>query len=116
MVNCPVQIIFLREKLGEQQDAIHANPDSERSRAEFDQTAETMCDKLLELDRWVADSVVDQVTDTFVETSGPINYLVQAATAADTHITAAAPRTAQTMTTLSTSPHSQVSPSHEYMN
>lgn len=49
-------------------------------RATFDHTAEQLCEKLCEVDRWVADSVVDQVTDTFVEASAPINHLVQAAT------------------------------------
>ena len=82
---------------------IHANPESARYRATFDETAETMCDKLLELDRWVADSVVDQVTNTFVETSGPINHLVQAATAAGAHWTTATPKTAQSGTTVTTS-------------
>ena len=46
----------------------------------FDSTADHLCERLLELDRWVADSVVDQVTEAFVETSVPINHLVQAAT------------------------------------
>ena len=49
-------------------------------RATFDHTAEQLCEKLCEVDRWVADSVVDQVTHTFVEASAPINHLVQAAT------------------------------------
>ena len=31
-------------------------------RATFDHTAEQLCEKLCEVDRWVADSVVDQVT------------------------------------------------------
>ena len=51
-------------------------------RSAFDSTAEQLCEKLCELDRWVADAVVDQVTETFVETAAPINHLVQAATAA----------------------------------
>ena len=50
-------------------------------RLAFDRTAEQLCEKLCELDRWVADAVVDQVTETFVETADPINHLVQAATA-----------------------------------
>lgn len=88
---------------------IHANPESARYRAAFDETAETMCDKLLELDRWVADSVVDQVTNTFVETSGPINHLVQAATVGGTYWTTATPKTAQSATTVTTSSLNQVS-------
>jgi hypothetical protein len=77
---------------------IHTNPESARYRAAFDEMAETMCDKLLELDRWVAESVVDQVTNTFMETSGPINHLVQAATAAGTRWTTATPKTANVTT------------------
>lgn len=50
-------------------------------RAAFDQTAEQLCEKLCEIDRWVADAVVDQVTEVFVEPSAPINHLVQAAAA-----------------------------------
>ena len=87
---------------------VHANPESAKYGAAFDETAETMCDKLLELDRWVADSVVDQVTNTFVETSDPINHLVRAATAAGTHWTTATPKTAQSATTVTTSPLNQV--------
>ena len=88
---------------------VHTNPESARYRAAFDETAETMCDKLLELDRWVAESVVDQVTNTFVETSAPINHLVQAATAASTHCTTATPKTAQSATNVTASSLSQVS-------
>lgn len=51
------------------------------SRAAFDQTAEQLCEKLCEIDRWVADAVVDQVTEVFVEPSAPIKHLVQAAAA-----------------------------------
>lgn len=69
----------MRNKLGDQLEAIYINPESEELRSAFDVTAEQLCDKLLELDRWVADAVVDQVTDTFVETSAPITSLVQAA-------------------------------------
>ena len=90
---------------------VHAHPESARARTAFDQTAETMCDKLLELDRWVADSVVDLVTNTFVETSHPINHLVKAATstATSTHMTTATPRSTLSGTTVSSSPLSQVS-------
>lgn len=56
-------------------------------RATFDHTAEQLCEKLCEVDRWVADSVVDQVTHTFVEASAPINHLVQAATGMPTSST-----------------------------
>ena len=48
-------------------------------RTAFDQTAEQLCEKLCEIDRWVADAVVDQVTEAFVEPAAPINHLVQAA-------------------------------------
>ena len=105
-----VQIIFLRQKLGEEQGVVHDHPESPRARAAFDQTAETMCDKLLELDRWVADSVVDLVTNTFVETSLPINDLVKAATtAASSRMTTAAPKSTLSRTSVSSSPHNQVS-------
>lgn len=57
------------------------NTCSPSCRAKFDCTAENLCVKLCELDRLVADSVVERVTEDFVETSGPINHLVQAATA-----------------------------------
>lgn len=87
---------------------VHVNPESARARAAFDQTAETMCEKLLELDRWVADSVVDLVTNTFVETSAPINHLVEAATAAGACMTTATPRTMQSTTTVSPSSLNQV--------
>ena len=106
---CPIQIILLREKLEEQQGMVHTNPESMRAKVAFDQTAETMCDKLLELDRWVADSVVDLVTNTFGETSGPINHLVQAATETGAHTTTATPRVKQTATTVTSSPLNQVS-------
>ena len=89
---------------------VHANPESVRARAAFDQIAETMCDKLEELNRWVADSVVDLVTDTFaVEPSGPINHLVQAATRAGAHWTTVTPTTMQSETTVSPSTLNQVS-------
>lgn len=74
----------LREALREHQLAVQANPESKEAKAAFDRTAEQLCDKLCELDRWVADSVVEQVTDAFVETSAPIDHLVQAATATPT--------------------------------
>ena len=48
-------------------------------RTAFDQTAEQLCEKLCEIDRWVADAVVDQVTEVFVEPSAPVNHLVKAA-------------------------------------
>lgn len=45
----------------------------------FDETAEQLCEKLCEIDGWVADAVVDQVTEVFVEPSIHINHLVQVA-------------------------------------
>ena len=71
--------MLLRKKLGDQLEAIYADPELEEMRSAFDDTAEQLCNRLLELDRWVADAVVDQVTDTFVETSAPITSLVQVA-------------------------------------
>lgn len=38
-----------------------------------------LCFKLQELDKTVANSVADQVAETFVEPSAPINQLVEAA-------------------------------------
>lgn len=58
-----------------------AAPGSARAKRAFDKCTKKLCKKLNELDRWVADSVVDQVTEAFVETSKPIDHLVQAATA-----------------------------------
>lgn len=105
-----MQIIHLRDKLGEEQGVVHAHPESARARAAFDQTAETMCDKLEELDRWVADSVVDLVTNTFVETSRPINHLVKAATttSASVRMATATPKSTLSGATVSSSPHHQV--------
>ncbi len=74
----------LRTSLGEHLKAVYANPESEEARATFDHTAEEFCEKLCELDSWVADAVVDQVTDAFVETSAPIDHLIQAAAATPT--------------------------------
>ena len=37
-----------------------------------------LCSKLLELDKLVAQSVADQVAETFVDTSGPIKEFLQA--------------------------------------
>ena len=62
------------------ESALELNMSTHTYRATFDHTAEQLCEKLCEVDRWVADSVVDQVTHTFVEASAPINHLVQAAT------------------------------------
>ncbi len=58
-----------------------ADPGSSRAKRAFDKCTKKLCEKLNELDRWVADSVVDQVTDVFVEPSQPLQHLVQAATA-----------------------------------
>lgn len=51
-------------------------------RETFDHTAEQLCDKLNELDKAVADAVLDQVTSVFVETAAPLNQLVNAVTTA----------------------------------
>lgn len=76
-----VQVLTLRKELGTHHEAVSADPGSTRAKRAFDKCAKKLCAKLNELDRWVADSVVDQVTDVFVETSAPLNHLVQAATA-----------------------------------
>lgn len=49
------------------------------SRAIFNRTVDDLCFKLQELDKTVANSVADQVAETFVEPSAPINQLVEAA-------------------------------------
>lgn len=49
-------------------------------RHELDMAARNLCDKLQELDRTVADAVVDQVTSVFVQTSQPLERLVTAVT------------------------------------
>lgn len=72
-----------------------ADPGSARARRAFDKCTKKLCEKLNELDRWVADSVVDQVTDAFVETSKPIDHLVQAATASRRQRVAPAPPTSK---------------------
>ena len=74
----------LRKALGEHLTAVHDNPESEEAKTAFDNTAEQICEKLCELDRWVATAVVDQVTDVFIETSAPIDHLHHAATATPT--------------------------------
>ena len=71
----------LRKELGTHFEAVTADPGSARAKRAFDKCTKKLCKKLNELDRWVADSVVDQVTDAFVETSKPIDHLVRAATA-----------------------------------
>ena len=76
-----LQVLTLRKELGTHHEAVAADPGSARAKRAFDKVAKKLCEKLNELDRMVADSVVDQVTDIFVETSGPLNHLVQAATA-----------------------------------
>lgn len=76
-----MQVLTLRKELGTHHEAVAADPGSARAKRAFDRYAKKLCEKLNELDRMVADSVVDQVTDIFVETSGPLNHLVQAATA-----------------------------------
>ena len=50
-------------------------------RATFNKTAEDLCLKLLELDKVVAQSVADQVAETFVDPSSAINNLISAAVA-----------------------------------
>ena len=56
------------------------DPGSSRAKRAFDKCTKKLCEKLNELDRLVADSVVDQVTNVFVETSQPLDHLVDAAT------------------------------------
>ena len=50
-------------------------------RATFNKTANDLCLKLLELDKVVAQSVADQVAETFVDPSSAINNLISAAVA-----------------------------------
>ncbi len=75
----------MRKNLQDLAESISSDPYNEATKATFDRTAERLQERLLELDRWVADSVVDQVTEAFVEPSAPINHLVRAAT--DPHLT-----------------------------
>lgn len=77
-------MLTLRKELGTHYEAVLADPGSARAKRAFDKCTKKLCEKLNELDRWVADSVVDQVTDVFVQTSQPINHLVQAATTTST--------------------------------
>lgn len=50
-------------------------------RAQCDEKAELLCNKLLLLEKTVSDSVVDQISDAFVGTSAPLEHLVTAAVA-----------------------------------
>lgn len=74
------QVLSLRTDLQDLAEAISCDPDNETIKEAFDSTAEQLRTRLLELDRWVADSVVDQVTEVFVEPSDPLKQLVYAAT------------------------------------
>ena len=80
MLELVFQVLTLRKELGRHHEAVAADPTSSRAKRAFDKCAKKLCEMLNELDRMVADSVVDQVTDIFVETSGPLNHLVQVAT------------------------------------
>ena len=91
-----LQVLTLRKELGENLAVVTSYPESVEARyctsdthypqiyytcmcrTAFDQTAEQLCEKLCEIDRWVADAVVDQVTEVFVEPSAPISHLVRA--------------------------------------
>lgn len=95
-----MQVLALRKELGDNLAVVTNSPESVEARyinaveistpcifyhsftflcrSAFDQTAEQLCEKLCEIDRWVADAVVDQVTEVFVDPSAPINHLVQA--------------------------------------
>lgn len=77
----------MRKELGTHYEAVSADPGSARAKRAFDKCTKKLCEKLNELDRWVADSVVDQVTDVFVEASAPLNHLVQAATGSHKYMT-----------------------------
>ncbi len=44
----------------------------------FDHTADVLCNKFIELDRVVAQSVADQVAETFIDTSAAIKELIKA--------------------------------------
>lgn len=103
-----MQVSALREELGDRLTVVTNYPESVEARyiytfryltqsrvyvdffvacrTAFDKTAEKLCEKLCEIDRWVADAVVDQVTEVFVEPSAPVNHLVQAAAGSATTI------------------------------
>ncbi len=91
-------MLSLRKDLQDLAESICSDPYNEATKAAFDSTAERLQERLLELDRWVADSVVDQVTEAFVEPSAPMNHLVHAATGP--HLT---PRSKSTTTATPTS-------------
>jgi len=73
------QVLSLRKALQDLAEAIANDPDNHSYKATFDATAKQLSERLVELDRWVADSVVDQVTEAFVEPSAAVDHLVEAA-------------------------------------
>ena len=92
------QVVRLRNDLEVNHSALKTRPTSQSARCvpgdlalhslihcncmcreAFDSTAELLCNKLNELDKAVADAVLDQVTSVFVGTEGPLDQLVNAA-------------------------------------
>lgn len=69
----------MRSELGSHTDAVASEPSSLWAKRAFDRCAQKLCEKLNELEWWVKDSVVHQVADAFMETTGPINHLVKTA-------------------------------------
>ena len=51
-------------------------------RVSFDNAADLLCEKLIELDHAVGDSVIDQVAHIVVESSAPVDRLMEAASSA----------------------------------
>ena len=51
-------------------------------RVSFDGAADLLCEKLIELDHAVGDSVIDQVAHIVVESSAPVDRLIEAASSA----------------------------------
>lgn len=66
--------------MGTRSAAVSTDPTSFQAKRAFDRSTKKFCEKLNELDCLVADSVLDQVTNVFVETNAPLNNLVQVAT------------------------------------
>ena len=51
-------------------------------RVSFDNAADLLCEKLIELDHAVGDSVIDQAAHIVVESSAPVDRLMEAASSA----------------------------------
>ena len=51
-------------------------------RVSFDNAADLLCEKLIELDHAVGDSVIDQVAHVVVDSSAPVDRLIEAVSSA----------------------------------